>query len=366
MLSKYYTADLRGVMVYENNTLKRILVDGGYIENGTYYYYLTDHLGNNRVVANASGTVQQTNHYYPYGMLFGTSVTTTGQPYKYGAKEFDGDKNLFWSDFEARQYYATVPGFTTMDPLAEKYPSMSPYVYCAGNPINAIDPDGRDWYRHNDTGNYLWIEGHEEKDGYTWLGATVSFKVGDKWFNAYQNGGGFRSDREMSSFEIVNTIGSYPTLIEGFLGDNSRLSEEYKSELFNSLVNQDMAEIGQPIGMALTEIAAAEFGGALLGKALSWAIKIIGKTAGSVATKSAIQFGNKPNQVYHTFRHIDQMGLDRVAVSNAVKSDLNVISSSIKVGQTVNRTISVDGKTLQYTVYKLQDGTLNVGRIHGK
>jgi hypothetical protein len=49
-----------GNMIYENNTLKRILVDGGYIEGSTYYYYLTDHLGNNRVVANASGAVQQT------------------------------------------------------------------------------------------------------------------------------------------------------------------------------------------------------------------------------------------------------------------------------------------------------------------
>ncbi|MDR0893689.1 MAG: hypothetical protein LBN06_00050 [Prevotellaceae bacterium] len=46
-------------MIYEGTTLKRILVDGGYIEGSTYYYYLTDHLGNNRVVANASGTVQQ-------------------------------------------------------------------------------------------------------------------------------------------------------------------------------------------------------------------------------------------------------------------------------------------------------------------
>ncbi|MDR1003802.1 MAG: DUF6443 domain-containing protein [Prevotellaceae bacterium] len=148
--STQVTTQYAGNMVYENNTLKRILVDGGYIENGTYYYYLQDHLGNNRVVASASGTVQQTNHYYPYGMLFGTSVTTTGQPYKYGAKEFDGNKNLFWSDFEARQYYATVSGFTTMDPMAERYPSMSPYVYCAGNPIRYVDPTGMDYWSTSD------------------------------------------------------------------------------------------------------------------------------------------------------------------------------------------------------------------------
>jgi hypothetical protein len=63
---------VRGIWdnIYEDGTLKRILVDGGYIENGVYYYYLTDHLGNNRIVANASGTVVQKNHYYPFGMPF--------------------------------------------------------------------------------------------------------------------------------------------------------------------------------------------------------------------------------------------------------------------------------------------------------
>ena len=36
----------------------------------TYYFYLKDHQGNNRVVVSQSGSVEQTNHYYPYGALF--------------------------------------------------------------------------------------------------------------------------------------------------------------------------------------------------------------------------------------------------------------------------------------------------------
>jgi hypothetical protein len=31
-----------------------------------------------------------------------------------------------------------------VDPLAEKYPDVSPYAYCLNNPVNAIDPDGRE------------------------------------------------------------------------------------------------------------------------------------------------------------------------------------------------------------------------------
>ena len=38
-------------------------------------------------------------------------------------------------DFEARQYDAITPWFTSIDPLAEKYYSISPYVYCGDDPV---------------------------------------------------------------------------------------------------------------------------------------------------------------------------------------------------------------------------------------
>ena len=86
--------DYIGNMIYENGSLKRILVDGGYIENGIYYFYLQDHLGNNRVVAKSDGTVTQTNHYYPFGNLFTgefayksfTGTVQFGQTYAFTAR----------------------------------------------------------------------------------------------------------------------------------------------------------------------------------------------------------------------------------------------------------------------------------------
>lgn len=78
--------DYCGNMIYEGGALKQILVDGGYVTlNGTtpvYHYYLQDHLGNNRVVCNASSTVEQVNHYYPFGGLFGQSTNGDTQRYK--------------------------------------------------------------------------------------------------------------------------------------------------------------------------------------------------------------------------------------------------------------------------------------------
>ena len=151
--------DYCGNMIYENGHLSRILTDVGYITlNGTtpmYHYYLKDHLGNNRVVMNERGAVEQVNHYYTFGGLMGESTGGEAQPYKYNGKELDHMLGLDWYDYGARHYDAALSKWTTMDPLAEKYYDISPYAYCGNNPINYFDPDGRDWYKDKD-GTYQY------------------------------------------------------------------------------------------------------------------------------------------------------------------------------------------------------------------
>ena len=137
------TTDYCGNVIYENGTQKLLLTEEGYINlTGTqqYHYYLKDHQGNNRVVINQSGTVEETNHYYPFGGVFGTAGNT--QPYKYNGKELDTKKGLNWYDYGARHYDAALGRFTTNDRFAEKYYSMSPYQYGANNPVNNIDVNG--------------------------------------------------------------------------------------------------------------------------------------------------------------------------------------------------------------------------------
>ena len=135
-----------GNYVYGNG-VKQLLVDGGYVTfSGTtpqYHFYVKDHLGNNRMVVNANGTVEQVNHYYAFGGLMGENTGSDLQDFKYNGKELDRLHGLDWYDYSARHMDAVRGAFTTMDPLAEKYFDISPYAYCANNPINAIDPDGR-------------------------------------------------------------------------------------------------------------------------------------------------------------------------------------------------------------------------------
>jgi len=134
-------------VIYEGTTPKKLLTDEGYVDlttaTPTYYYYLKDHQGNNRVVINANGgDAVEVNHYYPFGSLFSTS--TNVQPYKYNGKELDTKKGLNWYDYGARHYDAVLGRWHVVDPLGDKHHNLSPYNYCLNNPLKFIDPDGRE------------------------------------------------------------------------------------------------------------------------------------------------------------------------------------------------------------------------------
>ena len=119
--------------------------------NGTptsWNYYVTDHLGNVRQVTEADGSregniIQKVN-YYPFGAEFcdGTANNSV-QPYKYNGKELDLMHGLNTYDYGARQYNPITARWDRIDPLCEKYYSVSPYAYCGGNPVRFIDPNGK-------------------------------------------------------------------------------------------------------------------------------------------------------------------------------------------------------------------------------
>ena len=146
--STNFIRDYCGDIIYKDGEIERILTDNGYAVPDSaggydYYYYVKDWQGNVRAVIDEANRRMELNNYYPYGMPM--SSTASVQPYKYGGKELDRTNGLDMYDYGARWYDMIVPHFITIDPLAEKYPSISPYAYCAGNPIRYVDPDGRDF-----------------------------------------------------------------------------------------------------------------------------------------------------------------------------------------------------------------------------
>lgn len=144
------TRDYCGNYIYKNGCLERVMTENGYMQDGELYFYIKDYQGNVRVVLNQANQPVEEDSYYPYGGLMAATTTEGTQPYKYSTKELDRENGLDWYDFHARQMNPMVPRFTTIDPKCEKYYAISPYAYCAGNPIAYIDPNGEKIYVSNE------------------------------------------------------------------------------------------------------------------------------------------------------------------------------------------------------------------------
>ncbi len=106
------------------------------------FYYVKDHLGSIREVFNESGTLTSARDYYPYGSIL--REYNAGQEERFKFTEKERDKETDFDYFGARYYDSDIGRWTTVDPLASKYPGWSPYNYTLCNPINNFDPDGRD------------------------------------------------------------------------------------------------------------------------------------------------------------------------------------------------------------------------------
>ena len=110
------------------------------------HYFHTDHLGSVRAITDNSGSVIEQNAYYPFGSrhTFGNTYAQTTNRFKFNGKEEQTTGNLNYLDYGARMYDSNIARWTTQDPLAEKYYAQSPYNYCVNNPVNIIDPYGKD------------------------------------------------------------------------------------------------------------------------------------------------------------------------------------------------------------------------------
>lgn len=142
------TTDYIGDFIFEDGKLSKYQFEGGYCSfdshlNPTYHYYEKDHLGSIRMVVNENGTIEQVNHYYPFGGVYGDlAYNSELQKNKYIGKEFDHTSGLDWYDHGARMYDAAKGSWDRMDYFCEKYYPSSPYISCFNNPTRYIDESG--------------------------------------------------------------------------------------------------------------------------------------------------------------------------------------------------------------------------------
>ena len=143
----------------------------------------------------------------------GTPAAAAGSPYL---------------DFGARVYDPRTAAWLSQDPLSEKYYPISPYAYCAGNPVNLVDPTGEFLY----IGDYLFFQGSLfdqtgvlmnikeldifTQDAFNALAEINTTDVGRKLVDELQNSDFTFIIRpgEVSQFNRDNTQGSVGNLIQ--------------------------------------------------------------------------------------------------------------------------------------------------------
>ena len=94
------------------------------------------------MVSDSLVQVKQHLHYLPWGETYVDQKSNRfdGVRYTFSAKEKDTETGL--SYFGARYYSSDLSVWISVDPMSDIYPSMSPYNYCANNPVKLVDPNG--------------------------------------------------------------------------------------------------------------------------------------------------------------------------------------------------------------------------------
>jgi len=267
---------LGGNAVFNNGSFSKVLFDGGYVElvavdmpgsgfhmpivkpwkppfggrwpddlgggkkGPTIYslrfrYFNRDHLGNVREVVSETGEVKQVNAYYPFGTpIHALGTKESQQRYKYNGKEFDELHGLNTYDYGARQYAPLLPLWDRVDPLAEKYYGVSPYAYCANNPVVFVDSDGRKFdFSKMTKGEYQ-----------SYLGQINLLRRASPLFNTMYSSLENSKETYFISFDRVPSVVKQAGDIDGHfvMGDNGGGSVVFDKEKMGNITNVVLAE----------------------------------------------------------------------------------------------------------------------------
>jgi RHS repeat-associated protein len=272
--------------------------------------------------------------------------------FKYNGIEHNTNFDLNMYDAFYRNLDPQIGRFWQIDPEAEMLEEYSPYASMYNNPISNVDPLGNFASRFG-----AWL--HRLFKG----GGSIGENQYGEW---YVN----KSRTEVNSDGSVTVIGSkyYGKGRDQYSSAREALARDYGMmadiQMNGEKSMYQMYESSEEAGNA-----ALTYTGLLMPDPILKSGTIAANTPKvqqieKVIEKIKIKFGNNPNQIHHTFRHTAEMGLARSTVQKAIEDHLPTVISKIQDGKPLNEVIVVAGQKIQYTAFKLQDGTINVGRIH--
>lgn len=147
-----------GPMVYRRNSSGSLSFEDASICSGRITaagvrYNVTDHLGSVRgIIRGSDGALLECNDFSLYGTQTSgpLSAVTNTETHRYhfsGKEDQSVDFSVPYTDFGARHYSPGLRRWLTPDPKSEDYYEISPYAYCAGDPVNLVDDDGKKFKR---------------------------------------------------------------------------------------------------------------------------------------------------------------------------------------------------------------------------
>ena len=173
--------------------------------------------------------------------------------YLYGGKELQQRFGVNLYDSGAR-FQSNTGAFTSPDPLAEKYYSISPYAYCAGNPVNLVDPEGKDGM----------VTGEGTKDNPYIITAVYYYKEGedgldDEYINAlksaidqYNNAGLIKDKKDGKTIYLIFNLSAVASSNPQEDRQNNTGFETTMGEprYYGNIVGTEQLEAGEEFGSA--------------------------------------------------------------------------------------------------------------------
>ena len=160
------------------------------------YWYHPDHLGSSSWITDKGGHAVQHLHYLPWGEDFVNQRTTDfSARHTFSAKEKDVETGL--SYFGSRYYSSDLSIWLSVDPMSDKYASLSPYNYCANNPVKLVDPNGE---KIDPASQEEWNSNKKQ------LTATVVDRVFQSVTNPMGNNSSYTNKSIMSLFKTLTIM----------------------------------------------------------------------------------------------------------------------------------------------------------------
>ncbi|WP_298332920.1 RHS repeat-associated core domain-containing protein [Asticcacaulis sp.] len=248
-----------------------------------------------------------------------------GPQFRYAGMRFDAETGLYHTP--NRAYDPQDGRWMQLDPIGIK-DGLNRYAYVKNSPLMGVDPTGLACYCGTPRDDKLAEAGRQ-------VGVGVA----------------------QSETKVDDAI-----LIGAFAAMAAPVAIEVGAAALANPVGATQALAG------LAEGVAPGAGSGTLAAAGAVGANAVGKLAGvtddvvQAAESVTVRFGAVENQISHTFRHVEKAGFDRQTVQEAINQQLSKTGEALPGGQ-YSSSVLVDGTKLDYSAFKLPDGTINVGRI---